>query len=88
MDDLPNVPIIAESEEVMELLEAASRAGNLSESPLQLRQILNTIKYGTSDRSTLEKALRLMTDRADAATRRLLIDAADDLGDEDTDEAL
>ncbi|MFF5090317.1 PIN domain-containing protein [Streptomyces niveus] len=88
MEDLPNVPIIAESEEVMELLEAASRAGDLSESPLQLRQILNTIKYGTSDRSTLEKALRLMTDRADAATRRLLIDAADDLGDEDTDEAL
>ncbi|MFD0169147.1 hypothetical protein ACFVJH_34160 [Streptomyces decoyicus] len=86
MDDVPNVPIIVEPEELTALLEAA-RAGDLSDSSIQLRQILHALRHSTTDRSTLETALRLLADKDYAAAFRLLRNAAHDLSEEDTDEA-
>jgi hypothetical protein len=87
MDDIPNVPIIVEPEELTALWEAA-RSGSLSDSSLQVRQILHALRHRTTDYSTREAALRLLADRDHAAAFRLLRDAVHDVGEEDTDEAL
>ncbi|WP_171114552.1 MULTISPECIES: PIN domain-containing protein [unclassified Streptomyces] len=85
-DDVPNVPIIVESEELTALLEAAL-AGDFSGSSVQFRQILNALRHGMTDHSTRETALRLLADKDDAAAFRLLRNAVHDLSEEDTDEA-
>ncbi|MFI8913570.1 PIN domain-containing protein [Streptomyces sp. NPDC053513] len=85
MDDIPNVPVIVEPEELSALWEA-ERAGEFSEAPVQVRQILHALRERRADHGTLERVLRLMADSDHASAYRLLLNAANDLSEGDAEE--